>query len=145
MADLDRVVRKAIEESVAEFVRGVRSHNPDDPDVAIPDEVVEWLKTDNAVKESFGNQLGSGQTAKKEWAAVGPRVCRAAFHAGSLAAFSAYSEKFASEKGAEVTVDHVKNALDHVRDPCKARFGDRFAYCPRWSFPDSTKSERETA
>ena len=118
-------VDKAIGESVAEFVRGVRSHNSDEPDVTIPDDVVEWLQDHKAVKAAFEKQLGS---APDKWGNDGPQVCRAAFHAGSLAAFRAFSKPAVTP----VNRDDVRAALIHISSICKVGTGERWIYCPWW-------------
>ena len=115
-------VKQAIKESVEAFVRGVYSHGPANPDVTIPDDVIKWLKDDENVYESFAELIGADP---ERWKGDGPRVCRAAFHAGSLAALHAYSKK-----GPKV-VDRVnaRDALEHISTICKAGIRVEYRYC----------------
>ena len=125
-------VKEAIEESVKAFVRGVHSHSPANPDVTIPDKVVDWLQNDKSVIASFEAQLGK---RPDKWNDDGPQVCMAAFHAGSLAAFYAYAND-----PKVVTDDNAKKALAHIKKACDVSVGIRYVYCPWWPFPNSTKS-----
>ena len=122
-------VKQAIKESVEAFVRGVHSHSQANPDVTIPDKIVKWLQDHNDVKKSFEKQLGSNPD---KWEVDGPRVCTAAFHAGSLASFHAYANdpKVVNEV-------HVKAALEHISDVCEVRLGVRWVYCPWLPGPKS--------
>ena len=131
MANVDQVVKQAIEESVNTFVRGVYAHGPANPDVSIPDEIVEWLKNDENVIASFKEQI-DGDPDK--WNTDRPRVCRAAFHAGPLAAFHAYAND-----PKVVNEDHVNAALEHISGVCEVRFGLMWIYCPRRPWPMSEK------
>ncbi len=124
------IVDQAIEECVDALVRGVQSHSPGDPDVTLANDIVQWLKTSKRVRRAFEEQLGS---APNKWTIDGPRVRRAAFHAGSLAAFHAFSEN-----ATQVNRDHVKAALKHIGSICTVRFGARFVYCPWWPVPPNS-------
>ena len=124
------IVDQAIEECVEALVRGVQSHSLAAPDVKLADDIVQWLKTSKKVRTPFEDQLAPNS---EKWKQDGPRVCRAAFHAGSLAAFRAFSED-----ATEVSRDHVKEALRHIGSICNVRFGMRWIYCPIWPVPPTS-------
>ena len=124
MPDVNPVVKQAIEESVEAFVRGVHCANPANPDVTIPDGVVEWLKNDKNLIQTFTELLNA---KPGRWDDEGPIVCRSAFHAGSLAALHAY----ASDGPKVVDAHHVIVALQHVSEICAARVGVRWKWCRR--------------
>ncbi len=127
MSNSTPVWKRAIKESVGEFVLGVHSHNPKQPDVTIPEAVVNWLENHPDVEATFKGKL---KGKPNEWDAVGPQVCRAAFHGGSLAALHAYTNGTM-----KVTRDDVKRALGHIKHICDARFGARWVYCPWAPWP----------
>ena len=128
--EMKSIVDNAIEESVNAFVRGVYSANPTNPDVTISDDVVKWLQNDTNMFASFKEQLGSDP---HKWRKDGPPVCRAAFHAGSLAALHAYSKN----NPRVVNRCDVKAALEHISGICKVGVdivrrtseGERWIYC----------------
>lgn len=122
MPDLDDLVRQALEDCAKEFIRGVRSFNPLEPDVTIPDEIVDWLKRDENLNKTFRDLL---RKDPDRWRVEGPVVCRSAFHAGSLAALHAY----ASGGNRFVGDSHVIAALEHVRGICDALTGVRWKWC----------------
>ena len=130
MPEPSPVVAQAIEESVQAFVRGVHCANPAHPDVTIPDKVVGWLQRHKEVRKSFEKQLGSDP---KRWDSDRAQVCRAAFHAGALAALHAYSKS----DSMNVDRDDVTAALTHVSTICQAGVGVRYAYCPWLPIPRS--------
>ena len=127
MPDVNPVVRKAIEESVEEFVRGVRSHQPQNSDVTIPPTIIEWLQNHDDVIAAFEDQIGSDAG---KWENDRLRVCRAAFHAGSLAAFHAYGSETKT-----INKDDIRKALGHIQYICEVRFGIRWVYCPWVPWP----------
>ena len=121
MTELDRVVKRAIKESVDKFECGVKHHDLTNPKTTIPDETIDWLKTHKDVIERFRERLKSNP---KQWETDGPRVCKAAFDAGSLAAF------YAMHAGVtEVSTKHVELALEHISTICTVGFAE-FIYCP---------------
>ena len=122
MTDVNDLVRKAMAECADEFVRGVASYNPDDPDVEIPEDLVAALKNDGNLMRTFKELF---QEDPKRWTHDGPVVCRSAFHAGSLAALHAYSKG----DGKVVTRVHVIDALTHISDICTAGIRVEYKYC----------------
>ena len=122
MFNLNDLVRKAMAECADEFVRGVASNNPDNPDVVIPPKLVVELKNDRNLMQTFTELF---REDPKRWEHDGPVVCRSAFHAGSLAALHAYSKGDSKV----VTRRNVIDALKHISDICTAGIRIQHKYC----------------